>query len=272
MAKQISADSNNSRIYCSLFRHRIYCVNYLLTQKIQEKRLDSPAMNEVQNIEKRYQARKQKPAVPSQLRNNFLFTQFCRNEREFVAAQWLQHHIPRLENKKVLEVGAGFGDNLLFLRRCGFGWGNIFANELIPERFKQLGNLLPDQQIFPGDICKIETPLSFDLVILFTVFSSVLDRQLKAQMATKVSQLISPQGHLLWYDFHYDNPKNKDVKGIGFSEVSQLFPDFSWQEKKWVTLAPPIARRVGRLYPLINFTFPFLRTHRMGLLQKRSTS
>lgn len=75
-------------------------------------------------------------------------------------------------------------------------------------------------------------------------------------------------GLILWYDFKYNNPSNKDVKGVNKREIKELFPDAKKIIFHNVTLAPPIGRRVGKFYNLVNLLFPFLRTHIIAEIYK----
>ena len=71
---------------------------------------------------------------------------------------------------------------------------------------------------------------------------------------------------VLWYDIRVDNPKNPDVRGIRLNEIKELFPEASAYRAQRITLAPPIGRRVGRMYNYINF--PFLRSHLLVAVPK----
>jgi hypothetical protein len=73
---------------------------------------------------------------------------------------------------------------------------------------------------------------------------------------------------MIWYDFKYNNPNNLDVKGVGKTEIKKFFPKAKKIIFHNVTLAPPIGRRVGKMYNLINFLFPFLRTHVIAEIYK----
>ncbi len=114
---------------------------------------------------------------------------------------------------------------------------------------------------------------SFDLVLQQTVFTSILDGQMRRTVAAEMTRVLRPGGAVLWYDFVYDNPDNPDVRGAPAREVRGLFPGFAADLVR-ITLAPPIARRIPAaalplLYPLLA-ALPFLRTHRLGLLVKPS--
>ncbi|MDI6792500.1 MAG: hypothetical protein QME81_06490 [bacterium] len=47
---------------------------------------------------------------------------------------------------------------------------------------------------------------------------------MRQRIASEMLRVLKPDG-ILWYDFHMDNPKNTDVKGVKKKEVKQLFPN-----------------------------------------------
>ena len=67
------------------------------------------------------------------------------------------------------------------------------------------------------------------------------------------------------------DPNNPDVRGVTRGEIVDLFPGFSIFLKR-ITLAPPLARAVGPispvLYRLLSSCKP-LRTHYLGFFQKQ---
>lgn len=173
---------------------------------------------------------------------------------------------------KLLEVGAGSGINLLRFIEYGFHSQNITANELQEERVESLKSNLPNSvKIVQGDILRAGLPSNyFDLILIFVVFSSILNKEYRKVVADKIWGLLASGGSIIWYDFVYNNPKNKDVVGISVKELQELFPHGKFINKK-VTLAPPIARIVTKIHPALysvfNF-FPFLRTHIVTFIQK----
>jgi ubiquinone/menaquinone biosynthesis C-methylase UbiE len=169
---------------------------------------------------------------------------------------------------KLIEIGAGTGDNIFFLARRGIKWENIWANELLQDRFEILKERFPESHLLEGDASKLEFKEKFDIVFQSTVFTSVLDSPLKQKLADKMMEMLNPGGIILWYDFMYDNPRNKHVKGIQKSEIRKLFRQAKDIDFYKVTLAPPISRRFYRLYHLINTLFPFLRTHVIAVIKK----
>lgn len=224
-------------------------------------------MSETEEIKKRYDKRASK-AVDSST-GDFYFSWHALREREFHFTKILRKKFGSdWSQLKLMEIGAGGGDNLFFFIRHGFKPENIWANELLGERFKILKHRFPGIHCVPGDASLLDKNNMFDVVLQSTVFTSILDDQFKGILARTLFNMVRPGGVVLWYDFIYNNPKNKDVKGIGKREVRALFPDASSIRFSRVTLAPPIGRKLHRMYNLINFTCPFLRTHVIAEITK----
>jgi hypothetical protein len=105
-------------------------------------------------------------------------------------------------------------------------------------------------------------------VLQSTVFTSILDESFRKALANKMFEMLKPGGIILSYDFTYNNPCNKDVRKLTRAEIKKLFPNHREIQFKRVTLAPPVARRVGKLYDLVNFLCPMLRTHLIAAIKK----
>jgi len=228
---------------------------------------------ELDQIRKRYLRRDQSGRdrfVYSLLRPDQYMTQ---QEKERVYLSILSRlDLAAIKTMKVLEIGCGGGVNILQFLRWGFPPENIRGSELMPDLCAQARHLLPAAvEIIEGDALGLRLPEgSFDIVLVSTVFTSVLDESFRAQLAKKIWSLVRPNGAVLWYDFIYNNPSNPDVTAIPRRHVLELFPGARALSHK-VTLAPPIARFVCRVHPplysLFNL-FPFLRTHLIAWLEK----
>ena len=102
------------------------------------------------------------------------------------------------------------------------------------------------------------------------MFSSLLDDAFQQHLADAMWRWVVPGGGVLWYDFVYNNPRNRDVRGVPLARIRQLFPQARIHCRK-VTLAPPIARALCRLHPALYPVFnalPLLRTHVLVWLEK----
>jgi len=115
-------------------------------------------------------------------------------------------------------------------------------------------------------------PEIFDLVVQFTAFSSILDPQLKQNMAAEMLRVLKPRGALIWYDFWW-NPTNIQTKGIRFKEIRTLFPGCSLIIRR-ITLAPPIARKVVPIslsFAQALESFRILNSHYLVLIRKNNS-
>ena len=177
-----------------------------------------------------------------------------------------------LADVRLVEVGAGTGDNLLEFLRMGFAPDNITGIELLQDRANVARRSLPAAvQFMIGDATTQPiAAASVDIVYQSVVFSSLLDDQFQSSLARAMWQWVRPGGGVLWYDFAYNNPSNPDVRGVPVKRVRSLFPDgVVWCRR--VTLAPPLARRVALVHPALYTLFnlmPFLRTHRLCWIAK----
>lgn len=228
-------------------------------------------MDESDLIIKRYERRKNLPSDFYSIMNPEVYLTFQEKERALI--KWIKKAgILPLENKTLLEIGCGDGNNLLQFIKLGFQPENLFANDLIEERLNAARNRLPaGVKFLEGDALKLDLPNDhLDIVFQSMVFSSILNPQSKLQLAEKMWNWVKPGGGILWYDFMFDNPFNKDVKGIKFKEVLSLFNPKS--VTKWrLTLAPPLSRVITKIHPslytIIN-RLKFLRTHLLIWMRK----
>ena len=172
----------------------------------------------------------------------------------------------------VVEVGCGSGGNLLELLRLGCAPEHLQGIELLPERHAQARQVLPAAtRLWLGDA--VQAPVADatqDIVMQCTVFSSLLDDAFQQRLAQTMWRWLRPGGAVLWYDFTVDNPRNRDVRGVPLARLQALFPQGRIRSQR-VTLAPPLARAVCRVYPSLYTVFnllPVLRTHVLAWVEK----
>lgn len=180
--------------------------------------------------------------------------------------QQLKKYFTEFNQLSLLEIGAGNGANAKFFESLGFKMSNIYFNELIEERIKAIKLNFPDNVIYEGDAIITPIDKKFDVVFQSTVFSSILNQSDRVNLANRMWSLLKPGGVILWYDFIYNNPKNKDVRKVNEKELKDLFSDASLFDVKKITLAPPIGRKVKRFYKLFNL--PILRSHILVVIKK----
>ena len=177
-----------------------------------------------------------------------------------------------LLDKRILEVGCGNGSWI----RAFISWGaqpeHIVGIDLLEERIDEARRLLPKAvTLTSGSASTLKFPdHTFDLVLQFTLFSSILDGDLRRKIASEMLRVLRADGCVVWYDFHVSNPFNPDVRGLKKREIRQLFPDCRIDFRR-LTLAPPVARALGQVSPALCRIFSELRifsTHYLGFILK----
>lgn len=178
-----------------------------------------------------------------------------------------------LAERRVLDVGCGGGAELAALVKWGADPKRLFGVDLLPDRVQAARASFPEIDFRTGNAEHLDYPDgAFDLVMCFTVISSILDRQMAAQVAGEMARVTRPGGGVLWYDLRYSNPANPNVVGVPARRLRELFPRFDLKVRA-ISLLPPIARRLGPatpvLYPLLSALPPF-RSHLIGFLRAPS--
>lgn len=151
-----------------------------------------------------------------------------------------KHNLYPLADKRVLEVGCGRGGVLL--EWMSYGTVHLHGVDLLPDRLDDARTRLPRVPLICADGQRLPYPnRSFDIVLQYTAFSSVLDDAVKANLAREMLRVLKPDGVIVWYDF-WLNPTNPHTKGIRPDEIRRLFAGCQCEFQR-VTLAPPITRR-----------------------------
>jgi ubiquinone/menaquinone biosynthesis C-methylase UbiE len=198
---------------------------------------------------------------------------FIVSERKRVAASML-HNADKFPKSgdKCLEIGFGKLGWLADLISWGVRETDLYGIELDETRALQAKATLPIADLRIGDATELPwEDNSFSIVIASTLFSSILDLEMRRLIAGEIKRVLAVGGVLIWYDLAINNPNNSNVRGISKSELRSLFPDFRGEIQS-VTLAPPIARFVApRSLTFASFlsSFPFLRTHLLSVMVKK---
>ena len=198
--------------------------------------------------------------------------QAMRQERERKLRQLLQRagFFP-LGARHILDVGCGTGETLAGFATWGAKPENLFGVDLLADRVRRAKENFPAISFQEANAETLPFANGFfDLVTVFTVFTSILDRRMTHNLSHEINRVLRPGGAVVWYDFRINNPRNAHVRGISRQEICNLFPEFR-PHLVSTTLLPPLARRCGALTNLLYPCFaalPFLRSHYLGLLVK----
>jgi ubiquinone/menaquinone biosynthesis C-methylase UbiE len=227
-------------------------------------------MNEEDRIRLAYSRRVDDEAIYSLFDSGQLFISQGL-ERELIKVL-RQHGLPPLHHKKVLDIGCGIGWPLRKLVSLGAGPENLCGIDLRPGIVEEAKKISPNMDFRCGNAESLPyEDGSFDLVLQFTMFTSILDYGMKVNVAKEMLRVVKPHGIILWYDYFVSKPGNPDVKGIGKKEIIGLFPNCLLDFNR-VILAPPIARAVAPYSFLVCYLLvkvPWLRTHYLAVIRKR---
>jgi ubiquinone/menaquinone biosynthesis C-methylase UbiE len=179
--------------------------------------------------------------------------------------------VSSLKGKHVLEIGCGTG----FWARQFIQWGadpqHVVGVDLILERLTEARHRSPTEATFAlqsADALAFANA-TFDIVLQATVMTSILDTRIQENVANEMLRVLRPGGVLLWYDFRYDNPRNRDVRGVSASRIRALFPGRRVRIRSTV-LMPPLARAIAPHSGLacdILSLLPPLRSHYVATIQ-----
>jgi SAM-dependent methyltransferase len=197
---------------------------------------------------------------------------FMVQERERAVLHLLRREgFDRLDAARVLEIGCGGRTWLRDFVKWGARPEHLTGVDLLPDRIAEARRTCPpDVTLVCGNAATLEFPnASFDIVLQATMFTSILDADMRRTIAAEMVRLVRPHGMVLWYDYHVDNPSNPDVRGVSRREIRALFPNCRIALRR-VTLAPPLARAVAPYSHLachLLQAIPLLRTHYLGVIR-----
>jgi len=177
-----------------------------------------------------------------------------------------------LKNARILEVGCGTGAWLRDFIRWGARPENLWGVDLLPSRVVEGRRLSPARvNLQCQNACHLEVADgSFDLVLQATVFTSILDPEMKRSLAREMMRIVHKDGLIIWYDFHLNNPGNPEVRAVRKAEIKQLFPGCKVSLQR-LTLAPPLGRRVAPVSTMLYMALSQIKplcTHYLGIITK----
>ena len=177
-----------------------------------------------------------------------------------------------LDELRAFEAGCSTGYNLRTLLQWGARPEHLAGIDLDPEAVDYCRAHSAQITVHCGSAEAIpEETGRFDLSLAFTLFSSVPDDGISSRIGAELVRITKPGGFILVYDMRRRNPRNADVHPIGRDDIERWFPGLPLRARS-ITLAPPIARPLGRRLPALYgpvAAFPFLRTHNMYVLRRK---
>jgi ubiquinone/menaquinone biosynthesis C-methylase UbiE len=175
-----------------------------------------------------------------------------------------------LNDCAILEMGCGSGGVLLEYLTFGAAPSHLHGVDLLADRLQEAHSRLPHLSLACADgQCLPYPSASFDLILQYTAFSSILDDGVKGNLGREFLRVLKPGGMILWYDF-WLNPTNPQTRGICPPEIRQIFPNCQYEFER-ITLAPPITRRLARVawgLALFLECLKVFNTHYLGAISR----
>jgi SAM-dependent methyltransferase len=183
-----------------------------------------------------------------------------------------EHGLTNLAELRILEIGCGRGARLLDFCQWGATPARLHGVDLVEAFVREGATRLPRSGLLVATADRLPYRDGiFDLVLQFTVFTSILDRDMRAAAAAEMRRVTAPGGSIIWYDFRYPSPRNPNVDALGLGDIRQLFAGWEIAVRS-LTLLPPVARRLAPFSFLacrvLERSVPPLRSHLFALLRK----
>ncbi|MEO8538962.1 MAG: class I SAM-dependent methyltransferase [bacterium] len=173
------------------------------------------------------------------------------------------------------EAGCSTGYNLRLLVQWGGRPENMAGIDLDSAAVDYCRAHAPEIRVHGGSADAVpEEASTFDLTLAFTLFSSVPNEDVTRGIARELIRVTKPAGLIVVYDMRRRSPGNRNVHSISRDDIRRWFPRCQLTARS-MTLAPPIARRVGMWAPWMYgplAKIPFLRTHAMYVLRRPADS
>jgi SAM-dependent methyltransferase len=182
--------------------------------------------------------------------------------RDEVAAACLEVLARGDPGGRLLDVGCGGGWWLHRLSGAGYEDARLAGVELLDERADIARRRVPGAWIETGDARSLRLPdRSCALVTMFTVLSGLPGSADVQAVLTEACRVLAPGGAIVVWEPRVLSA-NPDTRLVRRGQLRRaLGPSLRVRS---ITVAPPLARRIGRAYPVLA-ACPPLRSHRLAV-------
>tara|TARA_B100001250_G_scaffold411569_1_gene440552 strand:- start:2614 stop:3228 length:615 start_codon:yes stop_codon:yes gene_type:complete len=195
-----------------------------------------------------------------------------KNERDKIFHQIVKNENLCIKNEEILDFGCGEGFVLNLFNNWGVKSNLLIGVDISKKRIDLAKSKFPQLRFI-----KISKDLPFEnnkfsLIIISTVFSSIINEKYRAYWASELDRVLKPNGSILFYDMKINNPFNRKTKKVTMSELATLFKGYEIKINS-LTVWPHLARFLSiisrRFYPLLT-KIKLLHTHFVAVLIKKN--
>lgn len=150
---------------------------------------------------------------------------FTVQEREWLTARLLRHSgMNSLRGLDILDVGCGSGIEMHRLALWGADPARMAGVDLMDDRIAAAKRRVPAADLHVGSAHELPfPPRVFDLVIQFTMFSSIMSAEVRSAAAAEMLRVLRTGGRILWYDIRAVPRLTPDIHPIPDREITALF-------------------------------------------------
>lgn len=149
------------------------------------------------------------------------------------------------QDATVLDIGCGSGGSTIHWVDAGVCLESITGADILLERLVLAPDEMQEHLVCAEGHRLPFKSASFDVVSVFTVFSSVLNRSIQDAIARQMERVLAPSGRIICYDLRLPNPLNRQIRPVTLSRLHELFPDARIRSTT-LTVLPPLSRRVAK--------------------------
>jgi SAM-dependent methyltransferase len=152
-------------------------------------------------------------------------------ERERVAIAALARYTEiGLRQARMLDVGCGWGVEFANYLRWGMSLENLVGVDLMLPRLQEARRRYSASVVNASGAALPFLDGCFDVVCQNVVFSSIIDNDVKKQVAREMLRVLRRGGLVLWYDAFRTRSRDVHFRAVPMGEVQSLFPDtrFTW--------------------------------------------
>jgi len=159
-------------------------------------------------------------------RYSYMFFSLIKHLNFLIKAQGLL----TLEDKKILDIGCGFGHNFANLYYFGANPKKIFGLDLLKYRLDKVKKKYSINNLIN---CNAEyIPLKdkqFDIVSQFVVFSSILDDEVCKKIGSEMLRVLKDDGMIIWYDSYGGKKMSEHTRSYTERDIKQFFPNCKYE-------------------------------------------